>query len=100
MPQVVVVTGAGAGVGQATAEEFARQGYDIGLLSRPNRLERTATEFHGVRALPIPTDVADVNAVEPATSNFEEQLGQIDVWVKVAMATVFAPHNCSTGSRA
>jgi NAD(P)-dependent dehydrogenase (short-subunit alcohol dehydrogenase family) len=94
MPKIVVVTGAGAGVGRATAEEFARQGYDVGLLSRdPDRLERTATELrrHGVRALPIPTDVADADAVEAAASKVEEELGPIDVWVNVAMATVFAP---------
>lgn len=94
MPGIVVVTGAGAGVGRATAEEFARQGYDVGLLSRdPERLERAATELrrHGVRALPIPTDVADADAVEAAASKVEEELGPIDVWVNVAMATVFAP---------
>ena len=94
MPKIVVVTGAGAGVGRATAEEFARQGYDVGLLSRdPDRLERTAAELrrHGVRALPIPTDVADADAVEAAASQVEEELGPIDVWVNVAMATVFAP---------
>ena len=94
MPEIVVVTGAGAGVGRATAEEFARQGYDVGLLSRdPDRLGRTATELrsHGVRALPIPTDVADADAVEAAASKVEEELGPIDIWVNVAMATVFAP---------
>ncbi len=45
MPKVAVITGAGAGVGRATAEEFARQGYDVALLSRdPARLERAADE--------------------------------------------------------
>ena len=46
---------------------------------------------HGVRALPIPTDVADATAVEAAAAKVEEELGPIDVWVNVAMATVFAP---------
>jgi len=94
MPKTVVVTGAGAGVGRATVEEFARQGYDVALLSRDkDRLERAAAELrkHGVRALPIPTDVADAAAVEAAASKVEEELGPIDVWVNVAMATVFAP---------
>ena len=44
-----------------------------------------------MRALPIPTDVADAEAVEAAASKVEEELGPIDVWVNVAMATVFAP---------
>ena len=94
MSKVVVITGAGAGVGRATAIEFARNGCDVGLLSRdPDRLEAAAAEARsfGVRALPIPTDVADAAAVEAAAAQVEQQLGPIDVWVNVAMATVFAP---------
>ncbi len=94
MPKIVVVTGAGAGVGRATVEEFARQGYDVALLSRDvNRLEAAAAALrrYGVKALPIPTDVADAAAVEAAATRVEEELGPIDVWVNVAMATVFAP---------
>ncbi len=92
--KIAVITGAGAGVGRATVEEFARQGYDVALLSRDHdRLERAAAEVrrHGVRALPIPTDVADAEAVEAAATRVEDELGPIDVWVNVAMATVFAP---------
>ena len=94
MGKIVVITGAGAGVGRATATEFARNGCDVALLSRdPNRLERAAAELrqYGVRALPVPTDVADYQAVEAAAERVERELGPIDVWVNVAMATVFAP---------
>ncbi len=94
MPKIAVITGAGAGVGRATAEEFARQGYDVALLSRDAaRLEHAAEMLrgHGGRALPIPTDVADAAAVDAAATKVEEELGPIDVWVNVAMATVFAP---------
>jgi NAD(P)-dependent dehydrogenase (short-subunit alcohol dehydrogenase family) len=94
MARVVVITGAGAGVGRATVAEFARNGCDVALLSRdPNRLEAAAAEARafGVRALPIPTDVADASAVEAAATRTEAELGPIDVWVNVAMATVFAP---------
>ena len=94
MGKVVVITGAGAGVGRAAATEFARNGCDVALLSRdPDRLEQAATELRGfgVRALPIPTDVADSQAVQGAADRVEQELGPIDVWVNVAMATVFAP---------
>ena len=95
MPKVVVITGASAGVGRATAAEFARQGYDVALLARePARLEAAAADLrsaHGVRTLAIPTDVADADAVEAAADRAEAELGPIDVWVNVAMATVFAP---------
>ena len=56
MPKVAVITGAGAGDGRATAEEFARNGYDVALLSRdPHRLDQAADKArrHGVRALPV-----------------------------------------------
>lgn len=94
MSSIVVITGAGAGVGRATVMEFARNGHDVALLSRdPARLESAAAEARkfGVRALPIPTDVADAAAVEAAADKVEAELGPIDVWVNVAMATVFAP---------
>ncbi len=93
-PKIVVVTGAGAGVGRAAATEFARQGCDVALLSRdPDRLERAAADLRsfGVRALPIPTDVADAAAVDRAAERVERELGPIDAWINVAMATVFAP---------
>jgi short-subunit dehydrogenase len=94
-PRVAVITGAGAGVGRAVAEEFARHGYALALLGRePARLERAAAQLasaHGVRTLAVPTDVADADAVDAAASRAEQELGPIDVWVNVAMATVFAP---------
>jgi short-subunit dehydrogenase len=96
MSKVAVVTRAGAAVGRAAVEEFARQGYDIGLLSRDqDRSERAAAHIRstsGVRAVEIFTDVADANAVEAAASLLDDRLGPIDVWVDVAMATVFAPY--------
>jgi NAD(P)-dependent dehydrogenase (short-subunit alcohol dehydrogenase family) len=94
MRKIVVITGAGAGVGRAVATEFARNGCDVALLSRdPDRLEHAADELRhfGVCALPIPTDVADAKAVDAAAERIERELGPIDVWVNVAMATVFAP---------
>ncbi|MEP6557036.1 MAG: SDR family oxidoreductase [Burkholderiales bacterium] len=94
MRKIAVITGAGAGVGRATALEFARNGWDVALLSRdPARLDSLASEVGavGVRALPISTDVADAAAVDAAADRIEAELGPIRAWVNVAMATVFAP---------
>jgi NAD(P)-dependent dehydrogenase (short-subunit alcohol dehydrogenase family) len=92
-PEIVVITGATSGVGRAVAERFAREGAHIALLARGRSgLDETAKEVErlGGKALPLPTDVADADAVEAAASATEEALGEIDVWVNNAMTTVFA----------
>jgi NAD(P)-dependent dehydrogenase (short-subunit alcohol dehydrogenase family) len=93
-PQTVVVTGASAGVGRAVARAFAARGARIGLIARGTdglRGAATEVEAEGGRALILPTDVADPDAVETAAAAVEDSLGPIDVWVNVAMATIFAP---------
>lgn len=92
-PKVVVVTGASAGVGRATAVEFAREGWRVALLARSHAgLEgaRRDVELAGGQALVIPTDVADQAQVEAAADQVERTWGAIDVWVNNAMATIFA----------
>lgn len=91
---VAVVTGAGAGVGRATAREFARQGYDVGLIGRDmDRLEAAAREVRtfGCQAFTVSADVADAEAVDAAADAVERALGPIEAWVNNAMATVYAP---------
>ena len=91
---VVVITGGSAGVGRAAARAFARKGAHVALLARgPERLRTACQEVEaaGVRALGVPTDVADTEAVEAAATRVEEDLGPIDVWVNNAMTSVFSP---------
>jgi len=93
-PQVVVITGASAGVGRATARAFAQRGAHIGLLARgAEALEATRREVEelGGRALVLPTDVADAAAVEAAANEIERTFGPIDVWINNAMVSVFSP---------
>ncbi len=92
--EVVVVTGASCGVGRAVAHAFARRGAHVALLARSEESLRDAAgevEEMGGKALVIPTDVADADAVEAAAEQVEQEWGPIDVWVNDAMATVFAP---------
>jgi NAD(P)-dependent dehydrogenase (short-subunit alcohol dehydrogenase family) len=92
--EVVVITGASAGVGRATVREFARHGACIGLLARGQAgLEgaRRDVEELGGRALVLPTDVSDSDAVERAAEAVEREFGPIDIWVNDAMCSVFSP---------
>ena len=91
---VVVITGASAGVGRAAVRAFARQGANVGLIARGlDGLEgaRREVEAMGGRALVLPADVSDHNAVEAAAEQVERELGPIDVWVNNAMVSVFSP---------
>lgn len=97
--KVVVVTGASAGIGRATARAFGRAGAAVGLLARGRDgldAAQREIEAYGARALAIPTDVADAKAVETAAEQIEDTLGAIDVWVNNAMATVFSPVSAIT----
>ncbi|MFN2466537.1 MAG: SDR family oxidoreductase [Gaiellaceae bacterium] len=92
--RVVVITGASSGVGRACAREFARRGAHVALIARGrDGLEAAAREVRdlGGRALVLPLDVADAEAVEAAAAATEERLGPIGVWVNNAMLSVLAP---------
>ena len=94
MHRVVVVTGASAGVGRASAIAFGRRGDRVVLLARGEKgLEAAAEEVRraGGEALVVPTDVADPAQVEEAARRAEEHFGPIDIWVNVAFSSVFAP---------
>ena len=92
--KVVVITGATAGVGRATALAFAKQGAKVGLIARGEEgLESTRREIElaGGEATACSVDVADASALDEAADRIVRELGPIDIWVNNAMATVFAP---------
>src|SRR5947209_5924004 len=94
MTQTVVITGASAGIGRATAQLFGKRGANVTLLARGAAgLQGAASDVEdgGGKALAIPTDVADQAAVASAADEAEAAFGPIDTWVNVAFTSVFAP---------
>lgn len=91
--QPVVITGASAGIGRATARLFGERGARVGLIARGEAgLEGAAHEVEeaGGKTLTMSADVADFEQVTQAARQVEQELGPIDVWVNVAFASVFA----------
>src|SRR4051812_44329105 len=90
----VLITGASSGVGAAAADRFARAGCDVALLARSAEgLEHAAglARAHGRRAVCVPADVTDREAVREAVATAVDELGGLDVLVVNAAITVFGP---------
>ncbi|WP_225769651.1 SDR family oxidoreductase [Inquilinus sp. Marseille-Q2685] len=93
-PGVVVITGASAGVGRATAVAFARRRWNVALIARGMQgLEGAGQEVEraGGKALTISADVADAKSVFEAADRIARQWGGINVWINNAMVTTFSP---------
>jgi NAD(P)-dependent dehydrogenase (short-subunit alcohol dehydrogenase family) len=94
-----VITGGSAGVGRAAALAFARRGWGVAMIARGHRgLEdaKREVESAGGRSLTLPADLADPDALAACADKVMAECGRIDVWVNIAMATVFAPAEAIT----
>jgi NAD(P)-dependent dehydrogenase (short-subunit alcohol dehydrogenase family) len=93
MSKVVLITGASSGIGRATVRRFSEPDTKLALVARDREgLDAAAREARsaGAEALVLPADVSDADAVEAVAVSAEDALGPIDIWVNVAMTTVFA----------
>jgi NAD(P)-dependent dehydrogenase (short-subunit alcohol dehydrogenase family) len=89
----VLITGASSGIGRATARRFAAPGNRLARVARDREGLNAAAEearHAGAEAIVLPADVADPAAVDAVATAAEEALGPLDIWINVAMTTVFA----------
>lgn len=87
--QVVVVTGAGRGIGQAIAIRCAEAGAKVAIASRTDpELQDTSRRIQAInaQALIVPTDVTDQDQVKNLFNKTEEELGPVDLLVNNAGA--------------
>ncbi|CAD0184056.1 Glucose 1-dehydrogenase 2 [Ruegeria sp. THAF57] len=86
--KTIIVTGASAGIGRATAELFLDEGWTVGLLARS--ADTLATMANGrSNAVPLPADVTEPEAVSGAFNRFLDKAGRLDVLFN--NAGIFAP---------
>lgn len=98
-PSVALVTGASSGIGAATAEALAAEGFIVALVARRReRLEAVAQEIgqRGGRALVLPADVTDADGLTAAVDQAAEQGGGLDVLVNNAGVGLAAPVEATT----
>lgn len=86
--QVALVTGAGVGIGRATAIALARDGADVALHCRASKEGATAAareiEAMGRRALVVSADLTNSQQVTQCVAQVEHQFGRIDILVNNA----------------
>lgn len=92
--QTVLITGASAGIGRATAHEFAKRGARVGLMARNlDGLQGAKREVEalGGEAICCVGDVSRPEDIAAAADQTEAAYGEIDVWVNNAMVSFLAP---------
>lgn len=92
--RVVLVTGAGRGIGRALAHAFAQAGAKVALLGKTRKnLTEVQKELKdsGVPTVVLAADVTDEGAVSRALAALEQQLGPVDVLVNNAGIFASAP---------
>ena len=91
-PRVVVVTGAGNGIGRAIATRFAANGDHVALIDKDGDAVREAAQALGDAHLAIEADISSEQSVADAFAHIEQRLGRVDVMINNAgIADLFKP---------
>ena len=90
----ILLTGASSGIGEAGAEQLAREGATVVVVARrQDLLDALANRITaaGGAAIPIPCDISDMNAVDALVADVEKRLGGIDVLINNAGRSIRRP---------
>jgi glucose 1-dehydrogenase len=88
MDRVAIVTGAGSGMGRATAIRLARDGYSVVVAEIDEQRAASVAQSIGTAALPFAVDVSEAAAVDALLAATLERFGRLDVMV----ANAGVPH--------
>jgi meso-butanediol dehydrogenase/(S,S)-butanediol dehydrogenase/diacetyl reductase len=90
--KVVIVTGAGTGIGAGTVRRFLREGAIVTLNGRrEHKLRETIAGFDAAKSLVHPGDVSDEEYVKRLVEDTVSQFGKLDVLVNNAGMAIFSP---------
>lgn len=83
-----IITGAGKGIGKATAIALAKEGVSLGLIARTvadlEQLQATLSSEYGVKVVCAVADVSDRTQAEAAIASLETELGAVDILINNA----------------
>lgn len=85
--KTALITGAGKGIGKATAIALAKEGVNVGLFARTEEdLKKTASELeqYGVKVAYFAGDVSSMEQVDEGVKQLTEQLGTFDILINNA----------------
>ena len=91
MNPVAIVTGAGSGIGRATAVMLAQRGYALALVGRREAALRDTAAMLKSQSIAVATDISDAAACESLISATESKLGRIDVLINNAGSAPMVP---------
>jgi meso-butanediol dehydrogenase/(S,S)-butanediol dehydrogenase/diacetyl reductase len=90
--KVVIVTGAGSGIGAGTARRFLEEGAVVVLNGRREaKLRETIVGFDAARSLVHPGDVSEEEYVKRLVEDTVAKFGKLDVFVNKAAIAIFGP---------
>jgi meso-butanediol dehydrogenase / (S,S)-butanediol dehydrogenase / diacetyl reductase len=95
--KVVIVTGAGSGIGAGTARRFLKEGAFVTLNGRrEHKLRESITGFDSAKSLVHPGDVSDEKYMKRLVEDVVTRFGKLDVFVNNAGMAIFGPFEQTT----